>query len=157
MTYDPGDVAAEIVLALRLRLDADRVTLRLDTPGMNFPCAAESTAPGVRAMTTDNSLDQRGAATAQWIMATRQVLVQPDLTAVDPAPPQPLMDVYGVRAQMLAPVVVADVVTGWLSAHSLRPRPWTEDDAATIKAAATVTAQRIDEVRAGPGYTRWLA
>ncbi|MBL7494659.1 GAF domain-containing protein [Frankia sp. AgB1.9] len=156
MIHDPGDVAAEIVTALRRRLDADRVTLRLDTPGMNFPCAAESTAPGVRAMSTDNSLDQRGAATAQWIMATRQVLVQPDLTAMDPAPPRPLMDVYGVRAQMLAPVVVADAVAGWLSVHSLQPRPWTEDDAAAIEAAAVEAARRIDEVRAAPGYIRWL-
>lgn len=154
MTRDPGD---EIVSALRRRLDADRVTLRLDTPGMNFPCAAESAAPGVRAISADNSLDQRGAATARWIVATRRVLAQPDLSVADPPPPRPLLDAYGVRAQMLAPVVVDDAVAGWLSVHSLRPRPWTDDDASAIEAAAAETARQIDEVRAGHGYTRWLA
>ena len=50
---------------------ADRVTLRLDVAGLNYPCVAECTAPGVVPLQTDTSIDQRAAATATW-MATHR-------------------------------------------------------------------------------------
>jgi maleate isomerase len=151
-----SDVAATIVLALRVELRADRVTLRLDTPGMNFPCAAESTGPGVKAISDDNSLDQRGAATASWIADTGRILVQPDVTRSDIPPPQALIDTYGVRAQMLAPVLVDGRLEGWISVHSRTERPWTAAQEAALSAAATEVAGKLDLIRAEPGFTRWL-
>jgi maleate isomerase len=153
---DPHSDAGPALDSLRVGTGAHRATLRLDVPGMNFPCVAESCAPGVRAISDDNSLDQAGAATAQWITRTRRVLVQPDLSAADPAPPQALLDAYGVRAQMLAPVMVAGERVGWISLHSTAPRDWTPEQVMAIEMAAVEFGGRIDALRRGRGFTRWL-
>jgi maleate isomerase len=52
-----------------------------------------------------------------------------------------LRDVYGVAAQILAPVPGARSLRGWLSVHSIAERDWTPaDQAAARSAAASVTA-----------------
>ena len=153
---DPHSDANPALESLRVGTGADRATLRLDVPGMNFPCVAESCAPGIRAISADNSLDQAGAATAQWITRTHRVLVQPDLRDADPAPPQALLDSYGVRAQMLAPVMAAGERVGWISLHSVAPREWTPEQVLAIEMAAVEFGGRLDTLRTGRGYTRWL-
>jgi maleate isomerase len=154
---DPHTDAGPALDALRVGTRAHRATLRLDVPGMNFPCVAESCAPGIRAISADNSLDQVGAATAQWITRTHRVLVQPDLAAADPAPPQALLDAYGVRAQMLAPVIVAGARVGWISLHSVVPREWTPEEILAIEMAAVEFGGRMQALRQGRGFTRWLS
>jgi maleate isomerase len=153
---DPHSDAGPALESLRIGTGADRATLRLDVPGMNFPCVAESCGSGVRAISADNSLDQAAAGTAQWIARTHRVLVQPDLSVADPAPPQALLDTYGVRAQMLAPVVVAGELTGWISLHSGTPRAWTPEQALAIEMAAVEFGGRLGALRGGHGYTQWL-
>jgi maleate isomerase len=128
---------------------ADRVTLRLDVVGMNYPCIAEHVASGVPLMRTDQSIDQRAAATAQWVARNRRVLVQPDLEGADPAPPAALISVYHVRAQMLAPVLDAGVVAGWVSVHSQRGRPWSAAESEAIEHAAASVAADLDHWYAG--------
>ncbi len=144
-------VLAELFAALR----PARTTLRMDVPGMNFPCVAEVVADGQRAMTEDNSIDQRAAATATWVMETRKVLVQPDVSA-GPPPPEALVTAYGVRAQVLAPIVAGQESVGWLSVHSDRPRAWTSEEVASIALAAELLAAHTERIRAEPGYRRWL-
>lgn len=136
---------------------ADRVTIRLDVPGMNFPCIAEATAPGISSIEADNSLDQRGAATAQWIIRNRQVLVQPDVRESDTPPPQELIDSYGVLAQMLSPIEVDGDVAGWISVHSTTARPWEPTDVTAARAAALEAAAAIDELHRDPAYVRYLS
>jgi maleate isomerase len=154
---DPHTDAGPALESLRIGTRAHRATLRLDVPGMNFPCVAESCALGIRPISGDNSVDQAGAATAQWIARTHRVLVQPDLSAADPAPPQALLDAYGVRAQMLAPVIVRGERVGWISLHSVLPREWTPEEVLAIQMAAVEFGGRIDALRRGRGFTRWLS
>src|SRR5438105_15741087 len=106
----------EIVEQLRNDIGASRTTLRLDVPGLNFPAVAESLAPGIKSIKADNSLDQRGAATGQRVLQG-ETLVQPSTATADPPPPEALIDVYGVKAQMVAPVFRDSEVVGWLSVH----------------------------------------
>ena len=63
---------------------ASRTTLRLDHPTLNYPVAGEACAPGVPSIRHDNSIDQRGGATAQWILRTGRILVVEDARNSDP-------------------------------------------------------------------------
>jgi maleate isomerase len=105
-------------------------------PGKNFPAVAEALGEGVQPIGQDASLDQRNAPTARWLMEHRQMLVQPDTATADPAPPQALVDAYGVRAQVLSPIVESDAVTGWVSVHETRGRrQWTAHEIEAIRDA----------------------
>ena len=146
----------ELLEALRVAVGAARTTLRLDTPGMNFPCIGEACAAGVAAISFDNSLDQRGAATARWIAARHRTLVQPDVLDSDPAPPQVLIDAYGVRAQVLSPIVSEGHLVGWISAHSTHRRIWSSADVRKIDDLAARFAATLTTLRASAGYLRWL-
>jgi GAF domain-containing protein len=134
---------------LRATTNGSRVTLRLDTPGMNFPAVAEAVAPDVKPISSDNSLDQRNAATAQWLFATKQALIQDDCEHAEPAPPPELLKVYGVKAQMLGPIVgpSGDVI-GWISVHYCpTTRQWSDDDIEALERARA----SIQENLAGQG------
>jgi maleate isomerase len=126
-----------IVDALLAELVVSRVTLRLDTPGRNFPAVAEAVAQGVDPIIQDDSLDQRNAPTAQWIIIRKEILVQPNCETAEPRPPAALIEVYGVRAQMLAPVIGEGAVIGWVSVHETRgQRNWTAHEVDAIRKAA---------------------
>jgi maleate isomerase len=123
------------------RTGADRTTLRVDVPEHDLVVdltAAESLRPAVRSIRRDAGLDQRRLNTVQWVEAHRTNLVQPHFRG-DPAPPQALIEVYGVKAQMLGPVQGRQggnpALVGWLSAHSLTEREWSRDDIAALDAA----------------------
>jgi maleate isomerase len=131
---------------LRNALDVDRVTLRLDVSGLNFPVMGEALGDGVRSIRAENTVDQRGAATAQWVMRHRQTLVQPDVAGTDPPPPQALVDLYGVAAQMLSPVVRGASVVGWVSVHASSPRDWSARDVDLVDALARSLGRSADEI-----------
>jgi maleate isomerase len=121
---------------LLLRTGASRTTLRLDRPDSFFPVVAEACAPGIRSIADDTSIDLRASATFQSLERKRQLLIQTDLLAADPAPPAELIELYGARAQMLAPVVRNDALVGIVSVHySPGPRTWTEGDVAALEEA----------------------
>lgn len=142
--------AAMQAITERLRIDtgADRTTLRIDLPDAGCTvatCAAESIGPSADSIRRDGSLPQRDLETVRWIDEHRTLLVQPDFS-VGPRPPQALLEVYGVRAQMLGPVVVSGAMPAWLSVHSLVERPWSESDRDAL-AAATRRIQDLLETR----------
>ncbi|WP_079924040.1 GAF domain-containing protein [Mycobacterium sp. AT1] len=126
---------------LRHQTGGDRTTLRIDLPAAGCSvgtCAAESHGTKVRSIRRDATLPQRDLETVRWIEQHRRTLVQPDF-ATAPKPPQALVDVYGVRAQMLAPVQHGADMVGWLSVHSLAERPWTDADQLAVEVAARET------------------
>ncbi|MDT7583879.1 MAG: maleate isomerase, partial [Pseudonocardiales bacterium] len=136
------DVVDELLAAT----GADRTTLRVDLPehGLGVDrTAAEGLGPRVRSIRRDASLDQRGLNTVRWLAEHGRVLVQPHFRA-DPRPPEALIDVYGVRAQVLAPLRGAGGLLGWLSVHSLTERAWSEADLAAVDTAAHQTQKIID-------------
>ncbi len=66
----------------------------------------------------------------------RRPLVQDDCSNAEPAPPQELIEFYGVRAQMLGPLVRDGLVIGWISVHDTTgPREWSEKDVDALRDA----------------------
>src|SRR6184192_3501739 len=107
----------DTIEALLLRTGASRTTLRLDRPEGFFPVVAEALAPGIRSIAGDTSIDLAASPTFRSLERERRLLIQSDLLAADPAPPAELIDLYGARAQMLAPVVRNDALAGIVSVH----------------------------------------
>src|SRR5436190_2039759 len=93
-----------IIEDLREATGASRTTLRLDRPDADFPVVAESVAPGERSIAGETSIAQGSAALAQKMRRQLQLIVQDDCLKADTRPPQGLLDVYGVKAQMLHPI-----------------------------------------------------
>jgi maleate isomerase len=141
---DAGSLRAGLQAVTDELLDAtgaDRTTLRLDVPEHGLVVdltTAESLRPGTRSIRRDSSLDQRRLNTVQWLEAHRTDLVQPHFRQ-DPLPPQALVEVYGVTAQMLGPIQGRrsgdTALVGWLSVHSLSEREWTTHDVAALDSA----------------------
>ncbi|MCQ4210855.1 aspartate racemase/maleate isomerase family protein [Streptomyces longispororuber] len=134
----------QVLTELLRATGADRTTFRVDLPAHGLAVdltAGEALRPGVRSIRRDASLDQRRLNTVEWLEAQRRPLVQPHFRDA-PHPPQALIDVYGVRAQMLSPVQSGGALTGWISVHSTRERAWTPTDTdALATATAELTAQ----------------
>ncbi|MDT9689027.1 aspartate/glutamate racemase family protein [Streptomyces sp. P9(2023)] len=142
----------QVLAELREAVGADRTTLRLDLPahGLHVDLtAAEALGPGVRSIRRDASLDQRRLNTVEWLERHRVPLVQPRFAA-DPHPPQALIDVYGVHAQLLSPVVRDAEMTGWISAHSLAERDWSAADQAVMATAVDRVHHLLDTYGKAP-------
>lgn len=125
---------------------ASRTTLRLDRPGAVFPVVAEALAPGVRSIRDDQKIDLKRAATYEFLANEQRILVQDDCTANDPPPPKELIDYYGVRAQMLAPLIRDGQLIGIISVHyAPGPRAWSEDEVAALDHAAKAAQAELDQ------------
>lgn len=137
------DLVKELLLATR----ASRTTLRLDTPGHDFPVVAEACGDGVPSIAGETSISQRTAATARRLMETGEPLVQRDCAKADPPPPKELLTAYGVRAQMLGPVSLDGRVVGWLSVHYTKStRDWNDGDVLALMRAVA----GVEEILATP-------
>jgi GAF domain-containing protein len=127
---------------------ASRTTLRLDLPDKDLHVdriVAEAVAAGVRPIGDDSSIDQRALPTVMFLEEERRPLVQNDCLAADPAPPQALIDFYGVKAQMLGPLVRDDHLIGWISVHyTPGPREWSDKDVDALREAIERTQQELD-------------
>jgi GAF domain-containing protein len=136
--------AFDAILANLLdEIDASRTTLRLDDAVLGFSVAdvaGEAHLPSEKSLHGQTSINQRAAATAQWIEEHRRLLVQNDFTVRALRPPEALLQLYGVKAQMLAPVIREGRLDGWVSVHETRrTRKWSKkEQAATIAAAKQV-------------------
>ena len=124
----------ELMEELLERTNASRTTVRIDDePGAEFPVKAEALAPGIESIAGDRTIGVRASATFEWVDRERRVLVQEDLLAADPAPAPELIERYGGRAQMLAPVQRDGELVGLVSVHyAPGPRRWTDADIAAV-------------------------
>ncbi len=128
--------ANEVCESLLLKTEASRTTIRADivSSGIDVDLAlGEAVHQGVPKIASDGSLDQRSLETIKWLEMKRETLIQPNFNTA-PTPPQALIDIYGVKAQMLGPVFVANVLVGWISVHSLEERLWKDKDVAVLEA-----------------------
>ncbi|HEV8673514.1 MAG TPA: GAF domain-containing protein [Methylomirabilota bacterium] len=118
---------------------ASRTTIRVDVPALGFHVnapAAEARAPGVRSILTETSLDQRRAVAVKWLEKNRRVFVENDCLHAAPevAPEREVTDVYGIRSEMVAPLVRGDVLQGWVSVHDTRgPRQWMDREVRALE------------------------
>ena len=106
---------------------------------------AEAVAAGVRSIGDDSSIDQRALPTVMFLEEERRPLVQDDCLAADPAPPQALIDFYGVKAQMLGPLARNDRLIGVVSVHyTPGSREWSDKDVDALREAIERTQQELD-------------
>ncbi|HEX4804309.1 MAG TPA: GAF domain-containing protein [Conexibacter sp.] len=137
-----------LVADLLAATGAGRVTLRLDVPGPAFfPVVAEACADGVAPVAGDASIDLRGAPTFTTVVEGLRTIVQDDVTTAEPPTPPEVIARYGVRAQMLAPVVRDGRCVGTLSVHETRaPRAWTAADRAALARTAAAAADHTSSL-----------
>lgn len=143
MSERADDTVAKLAARLEQLLAAtraSRVTVRLDLPQLGFgvdDVAAEAREEEVASLRGQTAINQRAAATVRWLERERRLLVQDDLADADPAPPHQLVESYGTRAQMLAPLEREGDLVGWISVHENRgPRHWSDDDRRALESAA---------------------
>jgi GAF domain-containing protein len=136
----------DIVEELLRETGASRTTLRLDSPDAFFPVVAEALAPGIGSIAGDTSIDLAASPTFEFLASEQALLIQSDLLAADPAPPPELIEHYGARAQMLAPIVRDGRLVGIVSVHyAPGPREWTDEDIAALGNAAGTVQDSLDE------------
>jgi maleate isomerase len=85
----------------------------------------------------------------RWLEQHRKVFVENDClnTTPDVAPEQEVTDVYGIRSEMVAPVVCDDQLIGWVSVHNTRgPHQWTKNEIAAIEAACAAVRRELDRI-----------
>ena len=135
---------------LRSKTSATRTTLRLDSEQHGWfvnGIVAESLGEGAMSLKKETGLQQRRSGTATWLDQNRQLLVQNDTANAVPEPPKELFTVYGTKAQMMAPVVRADAMVGWISVHyNPSTREWSPDDVAALEAALAETHKVMDDM-----------
>ena len=71
--------------------------------------------------------------------------MQNDCLTADPTVPQKLIDLYGVKAQMLGPLVRDDHLIGVVSVHYIPGlREWSDKDVDALREAIERTQQELD-------------
>jgi maleate isomerase len=144
--------AQAVLDSLLKATNASRTTLRIDLPqlGLNVNApAAETLAPGVHSIKDKTSLDQRNAVAIKWLEKNRRVFVENDClnTTPDVAPEQEVTGIYGIRSEMVAPVIRKDYLIGWVSVHNIRgPHQWAKNEIEAIEAACAQVGRELDSV-----------
>jgi maleate isomerase len=139
---NPVLTALEQTMATLLQATgASRTTVRIDIPAHNChmdTVCAEAMAPGIVPLKLNSSMNQRSLPTVKWLEANRDLLIQSDCANHAVKPPKALTAVYGVKAQMLAPLMAQDELIGFVSLHYVpSTRVWSEGEIATLRSAAT--------------------
>lgn len=140
---------ADMLAELRAAVDASRTTLRIDLPELGFQVddpAAEARARDVPSLLGQTALDQRSLETVRWMDAHHDYLIQERCEGADPAPPEALIRIYGVQAQMLGPIIRDSKLAGWISVHENRStRQWTEGEIDRLKGAVAKVHESLDQ------------
>ena len=137
----------ENVLAdLLVATGASRVTLRLARPGAVYPVVAEVLASGTPSITSGVSPDLTNAATMRYLAEHHTNLIQDDCLKAEVPPPPELLDFYGVKAQMLAPIVGGGDLVGLVSVHyTPSVRHWTTEEIEALNRAAKEIQLAVSE------------
>jgi maleate isomerase len=138
---NPVLTALEQTMATLLQATgASRTTVRVDIPAHNChidTVCAEAMAPGIVPLKLNSSMNQRSLPTVKWLEANRDLLIQSDCANHAVKPPKALTAVYGVKAQMLAPLMSGHELIGFVSLHYVpSTRVWSEGEIATLRSAA---------------------
>lgn len=138
-----------VMKVLREKTGGSRTTLRMDIPEYNCEVnrvTAESLAPGIPSLRPNTSLNQRAIDTMRYMEKVGVALIQPDTINAPVQPPKALMQVYGVKAQMLIPLMVGADAMAWISVHYVpSTREWSEADIAALHEAARKTSDILRE------------
>jgi maleate isomerase len=127
----------ELILKDLLQLtNASRTTIRMDIPELNSNmdvALVEALAPGIDSIKSLSSLVQRKLPTVIFMDEKRINLIQEDCANAEVSPPKGLMQEYGVKAQMLGPLVWENELFGFISVHYIPSiRQWSEQEIAAL-------------------------
>ncbi len=114
----------EIARTLLHVTKSDRVTIRVQVPGLGFPVIAEAVSKGTRRIMGEPVGDLMSAPSVIAMVGSRRPLVQSDFGQVEAPPPAELMQRFGFRAQILVPIFAMENLAGILSVHASNPRGW---------------------------------
>ncbi len=144
---------SDIVDRLRADTGASRTTIRVDcTPlGLEMETvAAESRDDGVRALEGKRTPDLRSGAAPRWLRENRRTFVMEDCLnpwAPEVAPEDYVIELYGIRAEMVAGVFRDDDMVGIVSVHYTKgPRTWTDTEVERIEAACDSVREVLEGV-----------
>ena len=117
----------------RVRVDVARLGLNVET------VAAESRDDGVLALEGQRTPNVRDGAAARWLVENRRPFVMEDCLdpwAPEVAPEAYVIELYGIRAEMVCGVFRGDAMIGIVSVHYTRgTRAWSDADVAMIERA----------------------
>lgn len=136
MSWSAASVFNALAVSLRSSLGVARVTVRLPTGDGGVGLVAEALGEGVSSMRSGPQEDATRFATYEFLAEHRAPLVQGDLVAHPVRPPASLIDFYGTRAQMLAPICAEGELVGVVSVHSLEVREWRDTEVAAAETIA---------------------
>jgi maleate isomerase len=127
----------QLILKNLLQLtNASRTTLRMDIPEQNSSmdvALVEALAPGIDSIKSLSSLVQRKLPTVIFMDEKRINLIQEDCANAEVSVPKDLIKVYGVKAQMLGPLVWEHELFGFISVHYIPSvRPWSHQEIAAL-------------------------
>ena len=132
----------DIAERLRLGTGASRTTIRLDSRELGQELgtvAAESLDHGARSLEGRLTPDIRNSAAIRWLVDNRRTFVMPDCSnpwAPEVAPEDYVIQLYGIRSEMVRGVFRGDELGGVVSVHYTRgPREWSDADLAMIESA----------------------
>jgi GAF domain-containing protein len=129
------ELLQSIAERLREQTSVGRVTVRLRGDG-RYPLVAEALAPGVRSL-VGFTVTPSQRTTLEALETSRTILVQHDVTTAEITPPRELLAHYGVKAQLLVPVVVEGELMAIVSVHELDgPRCWSSSEIGAAESAA---------------------
>ena len=137
---------------LRLQTGVSRTTVRMDVPKTNChvdQVTAESLVFGVPSLRTSTAINIRAVNTMQELERTRRMLIQPNTMEAEIPPPKALVSVYGVKAQMLLPLLQGEEVMGLISVHNIPfPKAWSADEISALEEAGS----KVKQILRGSGW-----
>ena len=136
-----------IVEDLLLDTGASRAMLQIADSGGGLPVVAEAVTHGARQLRNDGSepalLD---ASALKQLEGQNEILVQDDLERGDAPNGRSLIDRYGARAQVLAPLFRGDRLAGVVSVQQTSgPRPWEPQDVDAVRKAQAASLSVLAE------------
>lgn len=137
----------QIILELFQKTNAIRTTIRIDLPeqGVSYDQPlAEVLAPGALSLMSLN-INQRSVPTVKFLEETHRNLIQNDLENSEVPTAKELISVYGVRAQMLGPLIWNNQLIGNISVHHQSIRDWDENDIAALDQAKQSTMTILEQ------------
>lgn len=122
---------------LRHATCSQRVTLRIDSPLLGVSVddvLLEDVNSDTRSLRSDSSMSQRELETVIFLDREKRMLVQENCAKDPIRPPDVLLQMYGVKAQMLCPLIHHDAVVGWISVHDTKgPHSWNSSEIQLLK------------------------
>ena len=141
-----------IVEDLLLATGTSRALLLLAAPGGNWSFAAEAVTHGSRQVRNDEAAgDIIGPLVLQRLEGDQAIIVQDDLTRAEPAAVPALVERYGARAQIVAPLVRNGRLAGLIGVHqAVGPRHWEQHDVDRVRQAQAAALAALEARDAAP-------